>query len=479
MFRSPPRVIRPSARFLAGALLLCGLGAAPSATAAAAGPADRPAVPFNATQPDFNGDGYPDLVVGAPGAAVAGAARAGYVAVMYGSVDGLSLTHRAVVSRNTAGVPGSPTPYEEFGYAVTSADLDDDGYTDLVVGNAIGPDTRSVILWGGANGLSGASTVPGSIAAAGDFDGDGAVDVALFDTGTASGDEPLGTTAVVWRGPISRAGVPASSYDFGARERIVDIRAVAAGDVNGDGRDDLAVLEFIGDDGYGTALFTAGPSGLDEATVPAGAYPSTSLAIGDVNADGYGDLIVGNAGRGAGQVLVGYGTATGPGPEDQWPAIDQNSPGVPGGNEFGDLFGASVAVGDVDGDGFSDVAVGVPNEALGTAGDKLGAGVVVLLRGGPDGLSGTGAQAFSQDTAGVPGVAEAGDHFGGRVALSDVNGDGRADVAGAAPGEDGGNGAVWSVPGDAKGLVPAAALIVGPKGINAPATGAAFGADLR
>jgi hypothetical protein len=480
MFHSRSPRPRLTAQVLAGTLLVCSLCAAGTAAAAPAQPEQRPAVPLAATQPDFNGDGFPDLVVGAPRAAVAGAAHAGYVAVMYGSADGLSLTHRAVISRNTAGVPGNPTANESFGHTVASADLDDDGFTDLVVGNSDGPDTHSVILWGGASGLSGASAVPGSLAATGDFDGDGAADVALLDTGTLSGDDPLGTTATVWKGPVSRAGRPASSYTFGTQEQTYDMRGLAAGDLNGDGRDDLAVLEYTGDGGYATALYTAGASGLDRSTpLAAPAGPNTSLAIGDVNADGFGDLLVGSGDAGAGQLEIGYGAAGGPVSAGQWPVIDQSSAGVPGTDEDGDLFGASLAVGDVNGDGISDVAVGVPGEALGTTGDKQAAGNTILLRGSLQGLNGTGAQGVSQDTAGVAGTAEAGDRFGARVALDDVNGDGHADLAAAAPSEDSGNGAVWSLPGSGTGLQPSAALVVGPKGINAPATGAAFGAHLQ
>ncbi|WP_030904882.1 FG-GAP and VCBS repeat-containing protein [Streptomyces sp. NRRL F-5126] len=482
MFRTRTPTTRLGAQALTGALLACGLCALGAGRAAATtAPAQRPAVPFSATQPDFNGDGYPDLVIGAPQAAVAGAAHAGYVAVMYGSVDGLALDRRTVISRNTGGVPGSPKPNESFGYAVTSADLDDDGYTDLVVGNSDGPGTRSVILWGGPDGLSGATAVPGSLAATGDFNGDGAQDVALMDTAASSNDDPFGTTAVVWNGPISRAGHPASSYTFGENEKYFDMRAVAAGDLNGDGHDDLVALEYTGEGAYATALYTAGASGLGNGTQLTSEAPpaSISLAIGDVNGDGFGDVLMGGGDYGAGRLRIGYGAADGPKPSDQWPVIDQNSPGVPGANESGDGFGASLAVGDVDGDGIEDVAVGVPGETLGTTNGKVAAGNIILLRGSLEGLSGVGAQGVSQDTAGIPGTAETGDHFGGRVALDDVTGDGHADLAGAAPHEDGGNGAVWSVRGTGKGLVAAGALVVGPKGINAPATGAAFGADLR
>lgn len=60
-------------------------------------------------------------------------AKAGYVAIMYGSASGLSTAKKQIVSRSTAGVPGSATASQRFGSAFTKGDLDKDGYTDLVI----------------------------------------------------------------------------------------------------------------------------------------------------------------------------------------------------------------------------------------------------------------------------------------------------------------------------------------------------------
>ena len=136
------------------------------------------------------------------------------------------------------------------------------------------------------------------------------------------------------------------------------------------------------------------------------------------------------------------------------------------------MFGRSVAVGDITGDGIADVAVGVP-------GENRFEGVVDVLRGSRSGLTGTGAQAFGQNTRGVPGTGEYSDIFGYTVALADINRNGHADLAAAAPGEDGGNGVVTVLRGRSTGLVTDAVLAFGGKAVGAPYTKASFGFALK
>ncbi|HWS37255.1 MAG TPA: FG-GAP-like repeat-containing protein, partial [Actinoplanes sp.] len=81
---------------------------------------------------DFNSDGYQDLAIGAPGGTVAGKAGAGYVAVIPGSKKGLVPAKKRILSQATAGVPGSPAVGKWFGASLASADLNGDGYADLV-----------------------------------------------------------------------------------------------------------------------------------------------------------------------------------------------------------------------------------------------------------------------------------------------------------------------------------------------------------
>jgi hypothetical protein len=86
--------------------------------------------------------------------------------VVYGSANGLNTTKRQVFSQNSAGVPGSAETDDAFGSALSTADLDRDGYADLVVGvgsedTADGGEESGLVevLWGGAKGLSGGAVL--------------------------------------------------------------------------------------------------------------------------------------------------------------------------------------------------------------------------------------------------------------------------------------------------------------------------------
>lgn len=157
----------------------------------------------------------------------------------------------------------------------------------------------------------------------------------------------------------------------------------------------------------------------------------------DFNGDRFSDLAVGvpfegirpDFVRGQGAVNVIYGSAAGlTALGDQF--WHQNRPDIEGEvNEF-DLFGFALTFGDFDGDGFHDLAVGVPGETP-TAGccEFGGAGAVNVIYGSSSGLAATGSQFWHQDSPGVLDRAEEGDEFGQSLVRGDFDGDGFDDLA--------------------------------------------------
>ncbi|MCP4606428.1 MAG: hypothetical protein GY847_38965 [Proteobacteria bacterium] len=230
------------------------------------------------------------------------------------------------------------------------------------------------------------------------------------------------------------------------------VNSTMAGDFNGDGYDDIVVGapgEAIGSIstagivnvvyGHSNGLRASGDqcfhqNSLSSMTVEEGDLFGRATAIGDFDGDGYDDLAVGVPGENdnKGEVNIIYGSTsklTVSGAQ----IFAQSTSGLAGWPEVGDEFGAVLATGDFDGDDYDDLVVGVPSEAIGS---RTAAGMVNVIYGSVNGLSGTGSQGFHQNSANIAGASESYDEFGAAIATGDFNGDGYDDLAVGVPGED-------------------------------------------
>jgi hypothetical protein len=329
-------------------------------------------------QADFNGDGFADLAIGVPKEDVAligvsfSFTDAGAVNVIYGSANGLTATGNQFLTQNDLPISleGNEAG-DQFGAALAVGFFNDDRFADLAVGSPK-EDFR----------------VPSSDPSTPPIEDAGSV-VVFY--GSAEGlDDPQ-----VWSQDTPGIGGGAEAGDqFGA--------SLAAGDFDGDGRDDLAVGVPFEDN-----------NGTDAGAV--------NIIYGDANG------------------LSAFGNQV-------W---SQSSSGISGTADRGDLFGFALATGNFDGDSFDDLAIGVPFENRLTIAD---AGAVNVLYGTNVGLSATGSQFWHQGVGDILDQPEGDDQFGIALAAGDFDGDNRDDLAIGAPGEENGVGGVNVIYGTTSGL---------------------------
>ena len=431
---------------------------------------------------DVNGDGIPDLIIGAPNASPGGRLNAGSVYVVFGTAKGFPdpLPLGNLNGSNGFRMDGLVAG-DQLGFSVAGGDINGDGVSDVIMGapfaspGAVATAGSVFVVFGsrsvwsttfdlstlnGANGIRIDSTIAtgnaGFSLASGDVNNDGYADViigapnnfpkgghiyAVFGASSFSLSEyTLNSNATT--GVIFSTGAKGFRVDPATNNEQLGY-SVAVGDVNGDGIADIVTGQPGYNSGAGMVSVLFGRGRVNHASQEdsdlngmngwhimgktAGDNVGTSVAVGDVNGDGIGDIVIGapgaspggHAGAGASYVVFGNNASK---PKDFY-LSDLN--GINGfeidGITAGDNTGTSVAVGDVNGDGIGDIIIGAPGVSTAAGATYVYFGSTAAATN-PFSLSNIGTNGFQLNGA------SANDRSGWAVAAGDVNGDNKSDV---------------------------------------------------
>jgi hypothetical protein len=368
--------------------------------------------PFSIAVADLNSDGHLDVAV-ANDCQSSTNCNNGGVTVLLGNGDG---TFQAPVSYNSGGV---------YAASVAIADVNGDGHRDLIVANNCQSTTNcgsvvvGVLLGNGDGTFQAPVSYSLGVAeafsvAASDLNGDGHPDLVVT-SGCQNAADCVSVVSVLLGNGDGTFQAPVS-YSSGG----VYATSVAIADLNGDGRQDLAVanecqvLDPSGGVCWGYApgevsVLLGNGDGTFQAPVSynSNAYQAFSVAVADLNHDGHPDLAVVSACQSESNCVNGVvGVLLGNGDGTFQPVVNYNTGG--GNAAF------SVAIADLNGDGHLDLAVATASQCDGCS----NSGVSTLLGNG----DGTFQPAVSHNSGGISGIAFP------SIAIADLNGDGKPDL---------------------------------------------------